>query len=83
MWYFLSFSYSSVAKRAVAFLARYGAGGLVRRKAIPCLHAPPFFLHLVIGGRHLERYSGINGQFANIFYDVDAPALIDTEEQLH
>lgn len=27
-------------------------------------------------------YEGLNGQFANIFYDIDAPAFIDTEAKI-
>ena len=29
------------------------------------------------------HYPGFNGQFANIFYDVDTPAFIDSEKKLH
>lgn len=35
----------------------------------------------MIGGKQFE-YPGFNGKFANIFYDIDAPAYIDSEDQL-
>lgn len=54
----------------------YGKGRESQRTEIPCTHGPPFYMSLTVGGRHLH-YPGLQGQFANIFYDVEAPALIE------
>ena len=81
MWYFISYSYSSHERKVVGFLASYGEGNKVFRVEVPATHVPPFYFKLIIGGKHLH-YPGINGQFANIYYDIDAPAFIDTEEQM-
>ena len=79
MWYFVWYSYSSTEKRCVSFVARYVNNGLIKRNSVKSLHVPPFYFKLIIGGKHFD-YRGFNGQFANIFYDIDAPAFIDTDE---
>lgn len=81
MWYFIAFTYSTGKKKAVGFVAAYGEGNKIYRTEIACNHMPPQYLKLIFGGKQFE-YPGFNGQFANIFYDIDAPAFIDTEEDL-
>lgn len=78
MWYFITFSYSTSRKAAVGFVIAYGDNNKVLRSEIQCRHVPPTYFKFVVGGKHLT-YEGFNGQFANIFYDIDAPAFIDTE----
>ncbi|CAK87360.1 unnamed protein product (macronuclear) [Paramecium tetraurelia] len=80
-WYFVSFSYSSRKQKSVGFVLTYGKGKEFQRIEIPGTHAPPFYMQLMVGGKHLH-YPGLQGQFANIFYDIESPALIDNEQEL-
>ncbi|CAD8145403.1 unnamed protein product [Paramecium pentaurelia] len=82
MWYFITFSYSLAKKSAIGFVLGYGNNGKILKTEISCLHVPPTYFKLIIGGKHLS-YQGFNGQFANIFYDIDAPAFIDSEQKLN
>lgn len=38
-------------------------------------------MKFIFGGKHFD-YLGLNGHFANLYYDVDAPAFIDGDEAL-
>lgn len=44
---------------------------------LECVHQPPKYLKLLIGGKQLS-YLGFDGKFANVFYDFDAPAFVDS-----
>ena len=62
-------------------MASYGEGNGNYRVEIEATHIPPAYIKLIFGGKHLD-YHGLNGQFANIFYDIDAPAFIDGDDAL-
>lgn len=53
MWYFVTFTYSSILKRSVGYIARYGRKGIIKSVNIKTTHVPPFYLFLVIGGKHV------------------------------
>ncbi|CAD8143475.1 unnamed protein product [Paramecium octaurelia] len=82
MWYFVMFSYSNPLRRAVGYIASYGEGNGIYRVELEATHIPPSYIKIIFGGKHLD-YSGLNGQFANIFFDIDAPAFVDGDEALN
>ncbi|CAD8140464.1 unnamed protein product [Paramecium pentaurelia] len=81
MWYFVMFSYSSPQRKAVGYVVSYGEGNGIYRVQIDATHIPPSYIKIIFGGKHLNYY-GLNGQFANIFYDIDAPAFVDGDDAL-
>lgn len=64
---------------AVGFVVVYGKEMQKQKIVIPATHVPPFYFRVLIGGKHMH-YEGVTGLFANIYYDVDAPAFIQNEE---
>ena len=54
MWYFITFSYSLAKKAAIGFVLGYGNNGKVLKIEISCLHVPPTYFKLIIGGKHLS-----------------------------
>lgn len=60
MWYFITFSYSLAKRAAVGYLVGYGDNGKVLKTEISCLHVPPIYFKLIIGGKNFA-YEGFNG----------------------
>ncbi|CAD8190751.1 unnamed protein product [Paramecium octaurelia] len=81
IWYFVVYTYSSQQRKVVGYVVKYGEGAPKYRIEIEAQHVPPTYVKFIFGGKHMD-YLGLNGQFANIFYDVDAPAFIDGDESL-
>ncbi|CAK81196.1 unnamed protein product (macronuclear) [Paramecium tetraurelia] len=81
VWYFVAYTYSSQQRKAVGYIVKYGQGAPKYRIEIEAQHVPPTYVKFIFGGKHMD-YLGLNGQFANIFYDVDAPAFIDGDDSL-
>jgi hypothetical protein len=74
------FSYSSVAKRSVAFL-KFADGQPVRIQ-IDAQHPPASFLKFTLGGNDEGRYKPFNGQFLRVFYNDQPGTFLDTVDQV-
>lgn len=54
MWYFITFSYNLAKKSAIGFVLGYGTNGKILKTELSCLHVPPTYFKLIIGGKHLS-----------------------------
>ncbi|CAD8183743.1 unnamed protein product [Paramecium pentaurelia] len=77
-WYFVC--YSKQKSEIVGFLVKFGGNYILRFEQYG-RHKPSRYYKVIFGGSEFE-YLSMPGQFANIYFDFDEPAFINTNEDV-
>ncbi|CAD8126727.1 unnamed protein product [Paramecium sonneborni] len=77
-WYFICYSKQNSA--IVGFLVKFGGNHIIRFEQYG-RHKPSRYYKVIFGGSEFD-YLSLAGQFANIYFDFDEPAFINTNEDV-